>query len=74
MSMPGLLLCLLYPRLSTEGVDTVGWHRCTGLMVKQAWGVICVTTAVAGTVAFMSPDKQTALSCPSFGLHLVQRC
>ena len=34
MSMPGLLLCLLYPRLSTEGVDTVGWHRYCDTLCK----------------------------------------
>ncbi len=39
--------------------------------MKPAWGVICVTTVGAGTVAFMSPDEQTALSCPRLGLHLI---
>ena len=40
-------------------------------MVKQAWGVVCVTTMVAGTVAFMSPDEQTALSRPRLGLYII---
>lgn len=72
MSMPGLLLSLLYPRLSTEGLNTIGWHRCTGLMMNPAWGITCVTTVIAGTVVWQAskqPGKQTALSCPCLGLH-----
>ena len=45
--------------------------RCTGLMVNPAWCIICVITLIAGTVVFMLPDEQTALSCPSLGLHLI---
>jgi len=37
MSMPGLLLSPLYFRLSTEGVDTIGWHRYCDMLCKLPW-------------------------------------